>query len=343
MQPIRFTLASWLGLLIVAATVAVVWNFIPAICWALIVTIVVWPAFRYWNHVLHNHRRWAAISLTLVVALLLIVPIYSVLRLLVEEGQVFLLFLRHLDQQGVAIPEWLQHLPFSAQLTLFWKKNLLQPGVSDVLLQSFQVPIHSAGMWLAQIGSSLASGFSTLLFTLIFVFFFLCEGERLLRDVNALGQKYLSTHWATYWEQLSRAAVATVNGTIMLGVGLGFLMGLVYWLIDLPGPALAGCLTAILAMVPFGAVLMFLVMAVIAWVNVGMAAAVIVFLVGVILNLLADHVVRPMVIGSSTQLSFLAILFGILGGVSLMGLLGLFLGPMIMAMFLSLYRSLVQS
>lgn len=342
MQPIRLTLATLLGLLIVAAAVAVLWDFIPALCWALIVSIVVWPFFRYWKIPFKHRNKWAAFSLTVLLALIIVMPIYSILRLLIEEGQVFLLFLRDLDQHGISVPVWLHRLPLGDRLVMLWQDHLLRPGISQVLLSSVQLPIQSTGAWLAQIGSSLAHGVSTLFFMLIFVFFFLCEGDRLLAELNNLGKKYLSSHWETYWRQLSCTTVATVNGTVMLGIALGFIMGLVYWLVGLPGPALAGSLTAVLAMVPFGAILMFAIMGMLAYLNSGMVALLVVLVVGITLNLLADHVVRPILIGNSAQLSFLAILFGILGGVSLLGLLGLFLGPMIMAMFLSLYRSLIE-
>jgi predicted PurR-regulated permease PerM len=92
-------------------------------------------------------------------------------------------------------------------------------------------------------------------------------------------------------------------------------------------------------MIPFGAILMSLMMGILAYVQEGFVTGLIIFAAGIVLNSISDHVVRPILLGSSTKLPFLAILFGILGGVELMGLLGLFLGPMIMVAFLSLWRS----
>jgi predicted PurR-regulated permease PerM len=339
MQSIRFTLASLFGVLITAAAVAVIWNFIPILLWALIISIVVWPVFKFERKVLKDKDTLSALILTLVVAVLIAIPVFSVLKILISEGQLFLNFILKLDRQGAPIPVWLVNMPYGNELVVFWKNNLLQPGKLSSLLSVLHFSAHSTGMWFSQLGSSIAHWFITLFFTLIALFFFLQEGAAMLCKFDLLGRKHLQGHWDAYWNALTRAMVATVNGTVMLGFALGLLMGLVYWAVGLPAPALAGCLTAVLAMIPFGAILMFLVMGVIAYIKTGVVAALVVLVVGIILNLLADHLVRPLLLGSSTKLPFLAILFGILGGVELMGLLGLFLGPMIMVAFLSLWRS----
>jgi predicted PurR-regulated permease PerM len=57
---------------------------------------------------------------------------------------------------------------------------------------------------------------------------------------------------------------------------------------------------------------------------------------------IADHFVKPVLIGGTTRLPFLAVLFGLLGGVETLGLIGLFLGPMIMVLFMTLWRQLAE-
>lgn len=339
MQPIRFTLAGLFALIIVIAAVAVVWNFIPPLLWALIISIVIWPVYKFLQRVM-KLKSWApALVITLIVAALIAIPVFSVLKILIQEGQVAVTYMLEVDKHGALPPAWLNSLPYSNELRSFWQLNLSQPGGLSSLLGSLHLHNGPTGSWFRELGSSVAHWFIMLFFTLLALFFFLKEGAKTLASFNSIGSKNLSAHWDAYWGELSRAMVATVNGTVMLGFALGLLMGIVYWAVGLPAPVLTGCLTAILAMIPFGAIIMFLIMGVIAYLKVGLVAAIIVFCIGITLNLLADHLVRPLVIGSSTKLPFLAILFGILGGVELMGLLGLFLGPMIMVAFLSLWRS----
>lgn len=339
MQPIRFTLATLCGLIITVAAVAVLWSFIPALVWALIIAIVVWPVFRLEQKLFKNTSWLSALILTLVIAVLIALPVFSILEVLIKEGQLFVAYLLKLDKQGSVVPQWLAHLPYGKEIAGFWQQKLAHPGGLTSLMKSLHVPVNPVGIWFRQIGTSVAHWFVTLFFTLVALFFFLKEGAHTLNTFDSLGEKHLHDHWTRYWGELTKAMVATVNGTVMLGFAYGLLMGVLYWVVGLPAPVLAGCLTAILAMIPFGAIVMSLVMGVIAYMQGGLVIALIVFVAGILLNTVSDHVVRPLVLGNTTKLPFLAILLGILGGVELMGLLGLFLGPMIMVAFLSLWRS----
>lgn len=339
MQPIRFTLATFCGLIITIAAFAVIWNFIPALVWAFIIAIVVWPVFRLLQRFFRQVNGLSALVLTSVIAVLVVLPIFSVLDVLIKEGQVFVAFLLKIDKEGYPVPAWLMHLPYHREIIALWQKGLAHPGGLTALMKSMHMPINSVGTWFRQVGGSVVDWFVTLFFTLIALFFFLKEGEQTLHKFDRLGRKHLHQYWQRYWGELTVAMVATVNGTVMLGLVYGILMGLLYWAMGLPSSVLAGCLTAILAMIPFGAIVMSIIMGVLAYCQSGWVLALVVFAVGIMLNAVSDHVIRPLVLGNSTKLPFLAILFGILGGVQLMGLLGLFLGPMIMVACLSMWRS----
>ena len=106
----------------------------------------------------------------------------------------------------------------------------------------------------------------------------------------------------------------------------------------MPHPALFGALTGILAMIPFGAPLVLAVAALTLFVQGGIGFAIGLFAFGMIVVFVADHFVRPVLIGGATRLPFLWVLLGILGGLETFGLLGLFLGPAVMAALNSLWR-----
>ena len=139
----------------------------------------------------------------------------------------------------------------------------------------------------------------------------------------------MGKRWFRYAEKLPKALRATVNGTIVVGVGVGVLMGLCYGLIGFPAPTLMGFVTAFAAMIPFVVPIAFGIVALILVFNGSMMAAVIVVISGTIIMFIADHFIKPVLIGGAIKLPFLAVLFGILGGVETLGLLGLFVGPII--------------
>jgi predicted PurR-regulated permease PerM len=97
-------------------------------------------------------------------------------------------------------------------------------------------------------------------------------------------------------------------------------------------------LTGVLAVIPFGAPVAFSAAALYL---VGMGstvAGVAVFCFGIIVVFVADHAVRPVIIGGAARLPFLWVLLGILGGLETFGIVGLFLGPAVMAALISLWR-----
>jgi predicted PurR-regulated permease PerM len=119
-------------------------------------------------------------------------------------------------------------------------------------------------------------------------------------------------------------------------------MTVVYWMAGAPHAVLLGALTAVAAMIPFGAILVFAVAALLVLAQGSIVWAGAVVVIGLLVVGIADHFIRPALIGGATRLPFLLVLFGILGGVETLGLLGLFVGPGVMAALVLLWREYVR-
>jgi predicted PurR-regulated permease PerM len=148
-------------------------------------------------------------------------------------------------------------------------------------------------------------------------------------------------------ERIGLHIVASVHGTlsglVLVGLCEGFVLGIAYRFAGVPHPVLLGVLTAVAAMIPFGVPLVFLIAAALLVGQGAVTAAIVVAVFGFFVLAIADHVIRPVLIGGATQLPFLWVLFGILGGVETWGLLGLFFAPAIMASLMLLWRELTSS
>ena len=142
--------------------------------------------------------------------------------------------------------------------------------------------------------------------------------------------------------QIVASIKGTVDGLVLVGLAEGFLMGIAYAVAGVPHPALFGAVTAIAAMVPFAAPVVFAVIGVILVAQEHLVAAAIIVALGSAVVFVADHFIRPALIGGATRLPFLWVLLGILGGVEVWGLLGLFLGPAVMAALVLLWREWAQ-
>ncbi len=135
------------------------------------------------------------------------------------------------------------------------------------------------------------------------------------------------------------ATRGTVNGTILVAVGEGLLIGVGFLVAGVPTPVMFTIITIAFAMLPFGAWLAFTAAALVLVSGEGSGfAAAGVFLWGAIVMLAGDHFVWPTLVGGSARLPFLLAFVGIFGGIAAFGLFGLFLGPVIMAALLTVWR-----
>jgi predicted PurR-regulated permease PerM len=134
------------------------------------------------------------------------------------------------------------------------------------------------------------------------------------------------------------AVHGTVNGLVLVGLAVGVLLGIVYFAVGLPYPASVGAVTAVAAVIPFAAPIVYSIAALYLFATGNTMGGLIVIVFGSVLLFVADHFIRPFLIGGAARLPFLLVLLGILGGLETMGFIGLFLGPAMMAALVALWR-----
>lgn len=324
---------------IVGLALFIIHRFIPSIIWAAIISIAVYPLYQRWRRWFAGYENWSALLFTTLVGLLLLLPLSWLASLLIKEFQLLLNYLHAVNRDGGRAPEMLARLPLIGnELITYWDTNVGKPGSLRHLMSNWHLSLTPASYYLKQIGVNLAHRGFQLGFTLLTLFFFLRDGDKLFVQINHLGEYCLGERWFRFSERLPSALRATVNGTIVVGLGVGILMGLAYVFVDFPAPTLVGFITAFAAMIPFVVPLVFIAVALILLLNGSMVGAVIVLVWGTLVMFVADHFIKPVLIGGAIELPFLAVLFGILGGVETLGLLGLFIGPMIMVLFITLWQ-----
>jgi len=141
--------------------------------------------------------------------------------------------------------------------------------------------------------------------------------------------------------QAVQAIRGTVNGLVIVGFGEGLILGVAYGLAGASHAALLGLLTGLLSAIPFGALVAVALAAGMLAANGQIVAAVVVATLGMAVVFVADHFVRPVFIGEATRLPFLWVLLGILGGIEAWGLIGLVVGPAVVAVAMLLWREWV--
>lgn len=324
---------------IVALAVFIVHRFIPSMIWAAIIVIATYPLYKYWRRLFGRHDNVAALLFTTVLGLIILLPLSWLITILVTEIQLFINYLHVINKVGGPAPEVIRKFPMIGnELINYWDTHISHPGNLRNLLTDLHLSLTPASYYIKQVGINLAHRGFQLGFTLLTLFFFYRDGDKLFQQINEIGEYCLGARWFRYADRLPSALRGTVNGTIVVGLGVGILMGLCYLLVGFPAPTLVGFITAFAAMIPFVVPIVFVIVALILLASGSMVGAIIVIIWGTIVMFVADHFIKPVLIGGAIKLPFLAVLFGILGGVETLGLLGLFVGPIIMVLFITLWQ-----
>lgn len=326
--------------IIIILTIIVAQRFFLPVAWAAVITIVSWPLYERIERWLGYRQIIASFFLTLLISCAVAFPLFWILLIIIKESHLLINFLIAANAHGEKSPLWLLHWPgIGSYLASIWDKTLGQPqGISDLLASSSMGSLKPFNEFLKKLGLQVFHRSFIFSFVIICLFFFYKDGNRIRQQINAIGQYCLGDRWYLYAKTVPSSLKATVNGLVLVGMGVGILMGISYAIAGLPAPALLGALTAILAMIPFGAPILFAIVSLILIAQGHMITGLVIFAWGALIMFIADHFIRPSLIGGAMQLPFLAVLFGILGGVETMGLIGLFLGPAIMVLFTTLWR-----
>jgi predicted PurR-regulated permease PerM len=181
----------------------------------------------------------------------------------------------------------------------------------------------------------------TLLFMLITLLFVYKDGHRMAAQLDVLGERILPTRWQRLSRVIPSTTSSTVTGMGLIAIGEGVVLGLAYWVAGVPSPVLLGVITAVMAMIPGGAPLSFTLVSLYLVGSGEALTGLALFAWGSIELFIVDKTLRPRLVGGPVKLPFLPTFFGLVGGVTTMGFVGLFIGPVLMALIVALWREWV--
>lgn len=278
---------------------------------------------------------------TLAVALIVVLPVALGVAEAARERAEVLNWFATARANGVPTPPWIRQFPVGADyLSRWWQTNLGTPvAASRELTQLHATAVHQTRL----VGPNVLHRAVVFALTLVAYFFMLRDQEEIIAQLRIAGDRILGPTGERVARQLVQSVRGTINGLVFVGLGEGALMTIVYGVAGAPHPLVLGAVTAVAAMIPFGAVLVFGVAALLVLAGGSALGAAAILVIGLTVVGIADHLVRPALIGGATRLPFLLVLFGILGGVEALGLLGLFVGPAVMAGLVMLWRDYVGS
>ena len=335
----RVTARVALALALVAAALWTAADFLPALIWAAILAVTIWPLYQsFASRISKEPSGITAFAFTLLVALIVFMPVTLAIYQIAGQSDMLAGWIAQSRDNGIKVPEWIARLPIAAEtVQQWWRDNLTDPKSAASWLQS--VNADRATEFVKTFGGQLLHRLFMFFVALITLFIMLRNGRSIARRFLLTSDRIFGDPGEGLVEKMVDAIRGTVNGTVVVAVGEGLLIGVVYVVAGVPNPLLFIVLTIAFAMLPFGAWAAFTAAALtlVAGGGSGLAAAS-VFAWGAIVMLAGDHFVWPTLVGGAARLPFLFAFVGIFGGIATFGLVGLFLGPVIMAALLTIWR-----
>lgn len=325
-------------------TLWIAWPFLPAVAWAVVIVVSAWPLYARVERVFSDEgpSTAAAMLFTAGVALLVFVPIVLAVQQIVAFQEPLQQWLNQAREHGIPTPSWLGQVPGAgAYISQLWQTNLADPKAVAALLAG--IPTDGSAGWMQGFGGNLLHRIVLFAFALIITFCLFRQGRWAAERVIETVDKLMGRPGQGLARKMIPAVRGSVNGTLVVAVGEGLLIGLGYVLAGVPQPLVFGLLTTACAMLPFGAWIAFSAAALLCAVQTGSQfAGAAVFLWGAFVMLIGDHFVWPKVVGTAARLPFVVALVGIFGGIQAFGLVGLFLGPVAMAAVLTVWREWLE-
>lgn len=333
------------ALLLGVACYLIVTPFLGPLLWAMFFAFLLYPTHVRLTRKLRGRADHSALLLTLLSCVALLGPLAALSAAFVQQANSLLSYL----QSEVATeartnlfrldsPIWLKVLGWldaNFSVTVSQVRGWLGEG-SRVLLQ-FLANL-SGQLFLGALGT--AAG---LFLTLFFMFFFIRDGAAMLQIARELVPMRVDKR-SELFDHLAAVTRAVVVGTGLTALIQGALVGIAFLIVQLPSPLVFGVLAGLLALLPFGGTALVWVPAAIVLATQERWVATIFMLVwGALLVSMIDNFLKPLLISGRAEVATLTIFIGVLGGVAAFGTIGLFLGPVVLALVVALIQFAVEA
>eukprot|EP00873_Tetraselmis_striata_P031091 jgi/Tetstr1/451355/TSEL_038391.t1 len=336
--------ARWLIILILLACVYFFHGFLVPVLAALIIGFASWPVYRRVLGTVGGNRTLAASLMIAVIVLFILIPILMALTYATNEARQLIGWVLATNANGAAAPTWFATLPMVGEwATEQWDLYVGRPGaLGQYVAYIGGANVYNIYQTILAAGGSFLDLALNLLFMLIALLFVYRDGANLAGQLDRFGERILPTRW----QRLSRVVPATISSTVtgmtIIAIGEGIVLGIAYALAGAPSPVLLGVITGVAAMIPGGAPLSFTMVSIYLVASGSIIPGIALFVWGSVELFIVDKTLRPKLVGGPIKLPFLPTFFGLIGGVKTMGFVGLFVGPVLMALFVSMWREWVH-
>ncbi len=311
--------------------------FVSALLWSLILSFSTWPIYSWGERVLNGRKTLAATLMTLLVAAVLLIPLVILGSTFVDDVTQATAMVRVILNEGPPDPpRWIADLPVAGTYVYEYWLGLAHNNVKLAAeLGKYLLP---AGQQALSMAASLGQGTLQLALSVLISFFFYRDGIHGAKRLNAVAER-LGGERALQLLALAGGTIkSVVYGIIGTAIAQAILAAVGFWLAGVPGALLLGFLTFFLSLVPMGPPLVWIPATIWLFYTHATGWAIFLALWCLLVVSSADNFIKPYFISRGSDLPFILVFLGVLGGAIAFGLLGIFLGPTLLAVGYNIFR-----
>lgn len=309
--------------------------FLPAILFAAAVVISSWPLYLRLLGAMQGRRSLAALTMTLSLTLLVIIPLAIVAYNLADDVATTFGQLRYAIEHGALVPpSWVRELPFIGNTLDTYLRELV--ASRDQMLELAQRMVEPARHYLMAGGLMLGTGVVQMSLAAFVSFFLYRDGHALIAVTASMMAKVMGEGAESVSDTISQTTRGVMYGLLGTALAQALVAAIGFSLAGVPAVPLLSVLVFVTSLVPFGPPLIWGSATIWLFSQGETGWGIFMLIWGTFLISGVDNVVRPMLISRGTSLPFLLTLLGVLGGVIAFGFVGMFIGPVLLAVGYSL-------
>ena len=315
--------------------------FMKAIFWAAILAFGFYPIYDRCLKNFPKHPGLIAVGLTTVIFLIVLPPLVALLLNLADQAidfsQTAYHYIRNGDLEGlietIRSSKWIQRIETKIVEWEPIKKNL-----TDWSLNIAKAIGNYSASQVGTFTKNMFFIFLNVFFMIFLTFIFLKDGEKICAFIYEIAP-FDSETKKTIFQQINETFAAVIRGQLLTSLVQAIVAGCIFWALGLPVPLFFAALTFIASFIPVsGAGSVWIPLFAYLLISHQYIKGLILLICGIFIISLLDNIIKPAIIGERTKLPYFLLFFGILGGLKLYGLMGIFLAPVILSIFFALAK-----
>ncbi len=323
-----------LGVLIIGVLiVASLWTmqaFIGPLVWATAIVVATWPLLLWMQRHLGNSRALATTVMTLIMLLIFVVPFWAAMGAMLDASADGVDVVRSYLKEGLGPPpSWLAKIPFAGErLTAEWQA--LSAGGPEQFAETIRPYVKSVAAWMLAITGGMGGLLGHFLLTVIISAILYAQGEAAASGVRAFASRLAGQRGDAAVILAGQSVQSVALGVVVTALVQTALVGIGFFVAGIPHPGLLTAIVFVLCIAQVGPILV-LIPAIIWMYSHASGMAATIFLIYSIPMALLDNFLRPILISRGVDLPLILIIAGVIGGLIAFGVIGLFIGPVILA------------